>query len=212
MWYLIITMTWQDIIDLLGQGEGQSLEFEKQIPSPEDIARDMVAFANADGGKIVYGIDDKNGHLLGVSVGDDYKNVIKTIAEDRCHPKVTFDVELNVHSGKKIVIITVQEGDEKPYKSDDIAFIRDAAASRPAKEEEEKQITNPWSGYGLNKRQLRAMQMITEHGKIVNREYREAFNISHKTAHIELTMLSDKKLVLTQGSGRSTCYVFPSQE
>lgn len=205
-------MTWQDIIDLLGQGEGQSLEFEKSIPTPEDIARDIVAFANADGGKIVYGIDDKNKHLLGVPAGDDYVNEIKSIAEERCFPRINPHVEVFDHNGKKVVIITVQEGDEKPYKSDDIAYIRDAAASRPAKEEEEKQITNPWSGYGLNKRQLRAMQMITEHGKTTNREYREAFNVSHKTAHIELTMLADKRLVLSEGSGRSTCYVMPGQE
>lgn len=203
-------MTWQDIIELLGQGEGQSLEFEKQIPSPEDIARDMVAFANADGGKIVYGIDDKNGHLLGVPLGDDFKADLKSIAEDRCSPKINYAAEIFDHSGKKVVIITIHEGDEKPYRSDDIAYIRDGRSSRPAKEEEEKQITNPWSGFGLNKRQLRAMQMVAEHGTITNREYREAFGVSHKTAHIELTMLADKKLVLCEGSGRSTCYVIPA--
>ncbi|OGC03959.1 hypothetical protein A2276_05010 [candidate division WOR-1 bacterium RIFOXYA12_FULL_43_27] len=199
-------------MDLLGQGEGQTLEFEKQVPPPEDIARDIIAFANADGGKIVYGIDDKNKHLLGAMIGDDFEDDIKEILLKRCSPKIHVDIEIFNHGVKRIVIITVPEGDEKPYRTDDIAYIRDGAVSRPAREEEEKQITNPWGGYGLNKRQLRAMQMIAEHGSICNREYREAFNISHKTAHIELTMLSDKKLVLTQGQGRSTCYVMPRQE
>ena len=205
-------MNWDYLIDLLGQGEGQSLEFEKQIPETEDIARDMVAFANADGGKIIYGIDDKNKHLIGVQAGDDFVRQVKKIAEERITPKIAHNTEIFEHAGKKVVIITVQEGDEKPYKTDDIAFIRDGAGSRPAKEEEEKQITHPWSGFGLNKRQLRAMQIVSEHGSITNREYREAFNVSHKTAHIELTILSDKKLVLTQGSGRSTCYILPIRE
>jgi predicted HTH transcriptional regulator len=44
---------------------------------------------------------------------------------------------------------------------------------------------------------------------ITNREYREAFNVSHKTAHLELTMLEEKKLVKSEGAGRSTRYISP---
>ncbi|MFC1495873.1 RNA-binding domain-containing protein [Candidatus Margulisiibacteriota bacterium] len=197
-------------MNLLGQGEGQSLEFEKQIPPPEDIAREMVAFANADGGKLVYGIDDKNQHLIGVVLGDDFIKDIKRLGEEACIPKLVPQIDIFEHNQKRVVIITIPEGEEKPYRTDDIAYIRDGAVSRPAKEDEEKQITNPWSGYGLNKRQLRALQMISEHGNITNREFRDAFNVSHKTAHIELTMLVDKKIALTSGSGRSTCYILPS--
>jgi predicted HTH transcriptional regulator len=52
--------------------------------------------------------------------------------------------------------------------------------------------------------------MIAEHGSVTNREYREAFNVSHKTAHLELTLLEDKKLVKSEGAGRSTRYILPS--
>ncbi|MBU0630463.1 MAG: hypothetical protein KKC80_06040, partial [Candidatus Margulisbacteria bacterium] len=51
-----------------------------------------------------------------------------------------------------------------------------------------------------------AMQIITEHGSITNREYREAFDVSHKTAHIELTLLVNKHLAQSEGAGRSTRY------
>ncbi len=204
-------MTWEEIITLLEQGEGQSVEFEKQIPSPEDLSRDMVAFANSDGGKIVLGLDDKNKHLVGIEAGEDFKNWVKDVGEKRCAPKIVSLVEIIARGDKKVAVINVSEGDEKPYKTDDICYLRDAGESRPAKDEEEKQITNPWGGRGLNKRQLRALQLIQEHGKITNREYREAFNVSHKTAHIELTMLVDKKIVKSEGSGRSTCYILPPQ-
>jgi predicted HTH transcriptional regulator len=204
-------MNWEDILELLEQGEGQAVEFEKQVPSDDDIAREMVGFANTTGGKLILGIDDKNKHLIGARVGDDFAEHIMEIAHKRCKPQVKAKVEFFVKNNHNIVIITVEEGEEKPYKSDDIVYIREGNLSRPAKESEEKEITSPWSGYGLNKRQLSAMQMITEHGSISNREYREALNVSHKTAHIELTMLADKKLVLTQGSGRSTCYVLPTR-
>ena len=205
-------MEWSEVIALLEQGEGQSVEFEKQIPTPDDMARDMVAFANSDGGKIVLGLDDKNKHLIGVEVGEDFKALVKNIGEKRCTPRIFPDVEIMDHGGKSIVIITIAEGEERPYKTDDICYIRDSSESRPAREDEEKQITNPWGGKGLNKRQLRALQLIQERGVITNREYREAFNVSHKTAHIELTLMSDKKILRCEGAGRSTCYALPREE
>ena len=204
-------MTWEDIVALLDQGEGQSVEFEKNIPSEDDVARELVAFSNADGGKIIYGIDDKNKHLVGVDFKGDIEDWVKDIGKNHCTPSITTQVEIFEKADKTIVIITVPEGDDRPYRSDEICYIRDGNVSRPAKENEVKELTNPWSGKGLNKRQIRAMHMIAEHGSITNREYREAFNVSHKTAHIELTMLVDKKLVLTEGAGRSTRYILPAR-
>ncbi len=211
MLFYYVIMNWEDIITLLEQGEGQSVEFEKYIPGADDIARELVAFANADGGKIVYGIDDKNKHFIGIQIDnpDGFRNWLLEIGKTRCQPAINPQIEIVERGDKKVVVLSVHEGDEKPYKTDDICYIRDGAESRPAREEEIKEISSPWSGKGLNKRQKRAMQLISEHGSITNREYREAFNVSHKTAHIELTMLDNKGLVLTQGSGRSTRYVLP---
>lgn len=204
-------MTWEELLSLLDQGEGQAVEFEKTVPTEDDIAREMVAFANADGGKIIYGLDDKNKHLVGVDVTPDLKEKIEGVAKKSCTPSINASVNIFERGDKKIVIIDVPEGDDKPFRYDEIVYVRDGSVSRPAKENEVKELTNPWSGKGLNKRQIRAMQMMAEHGSITNREYREAFNVSHKTAHIELTMLVDKRLVLTEGAGRSTRYILPAQ-
>lgn len=194
------------------QGEGQALEFEKSVPSEDDLAREFVAFSNCDGGRLILGIDDKNKHLLGISADDNFTNWLSGIAQNRCIPKININTEVLDKSGHKLAVITVHEGDEKPYKTDDICYIRDGADSRPAKEREEQEITSPWAGHGLNKRQKRAMDHIKEHGSISNKEYREMFNISHKTAHLELTLLADKKILHCEGAGRSTRYVLPEKE
>jgi len=203
-------MTWDDILELMGQGEGQSVEFEKSIPSEDDIARELVAFSNADGGKVIYGFDDKNQHLVGVEIDGKFEDWIKDIGKNHCSPPISPTIEVIEKSGKKLVVLSIPEGIDRPYKSDDICYIRDGSVSRPAKENEEKEITNPWSGKGLNKRQIRALAVVAEHGTISNREYREAFNVSHKTAHLELTLLEDKKLLRSEGAGRSTRYI-PAQ-
>ncbi len=59
----------------------------------------------------------------------------------------------------------------------------------------------------LNKRQEDALLYLTKNSYIKNKKYRELFDVSHKTAHLELVDLVDKKLICSQGSGRSTCYV-----
>ena len=204
-------MTWDELIQLLDQGEGQQVEFDKVIPSPDDIAREYVAFANSDGGHLILGIDDKNKHLMGVDIDENSLDKLMKIGQEKCVPAIHPNIEIMERSGKKILSITINEGDEKPYRTDEICYIRDGNISRPAREKEEEEIKSPWAGKELNKRQKRALQFITEHGAITNREYREAFNVSHKTAHIEMTLLSEKKLVEAQGAGRNTHYVLPPQ-
>ena len=59
----------------------------------------------------------------------------------------------------------------------------------------------------LNERQEKTLVYLTKNNFIKNKKYRELYNVSHKTAHLELIDLVQKKLIKSQGSGRSTCYV-----
>ncbi len=61
----------------------------------------------------------------------------------------------------------------------------------------------------FNTRQLKALDFITKQGSIKNKQYRKLFSVSHKTAHIELAELVQKKKLMIVGSGRSTCYRLP---
>ena len=65
----------------------------------------------------------------------------------------------------------------------------------------------------LNDRQRQALIFLKNAPTIRNQIYREMFGISHKTAHIELTDLVVRGILLQEGAGRSTHYVLPlSQE
>jgi predicted HTH transcriptional regulator len=50
---------------LVAEGEGHHLEFKRKASHPEKIVREMIAFANSEGGTILIGVDD-NGVLAGV--------------------------------------------------------------------------------------------------------------------------------------------------
>ena len=75
-------MSWEKIVQLMGMGEGQNVEFKKTLLNSNDLAKDIVAFANAKGGYIVLGIDDKNGHLVGETASKEW---ILAIASSKCN-------------------------------------------------------------------------------------------------------------------------------
>jgi predicted HTH transcriptional regulator len=56
-------------------------------------------------------------------------------------------------------------------------------------------------------RQAKTMAYLAHQASISNKTYRTMFDVSHKTAHIELVDLVEKGILKSQGSGRSTCYV-----
>lgn len=58
----------------------------------------------------------------------------------------------------------------------------------------------------LNDRQKKALYFLNTEPFIKNKMYRELFDVSHKTAHLELVDLMGKGFIFQEGSGRSTCY------
>lgn len=62
----------------------------------------------------------------------------------------------------------------------------------------------------LNSRQKQAISFLKANGTIKNMEYRNLYQVSHKTAHLELVDLVAHGYLDTQGKGRSTCYVLSS--
>lgn len=47
----------KELLELINTGEGYTLEFKKQLNS--SIDREICAFANSKGGKIILGVDDR---------------------------------------------------------------------------------------------------------------------------------------------------------
>lgn len=64
----------------------------------------------------------------------------------------------------------------------------------------------------LNKRQQKALDFLYREQSIQNKKYRELFQVSHKTAHLELVEMVENGLILPSGAGRSTCYILSKEK
>jgi ATP-dependent DNA helicase RecG len=93
---------------ILQKGEGQFVELKENFD--KDLAKEIVAFANASGGKIFLGIGDDN-KITGISITNRLKSQITDMAKN-CDPQIFPELE----ELENILIINVPEGDNKPYQ------------------------------------------------------------------------------------------------
>ncbi|MBA3065194.1 helix-turn-helix domain-containing protein [bacterium] len=114
---------------LLSQGEGYNLEFKENFS--KNIGREICAFANAAGGKIIIGISDK-GQKRGFKVSNRMKSEIQDIAR-KSEPPIKIDIG-NVDTD--VFIINVFEGEDKPYSYGGKFFIREGANTQQLAREE----------------------------------------------------------------------------
>ncbi len=91
--------------------ETENIEFKSQFT--EEIYKEVIAFANTDGGIVYVGIDNE-GNAVGLTdVDNEYTRITNGI-RDAIMPDVTMFVRFTIQENK-VVRITVNEGTNKPY-------------------------------------------------------------------------------------------------
>ncbi|MEI8004527.1 MAG: ATP-binding protein, partial [Methanothrix sp.] len=92
---------------ILEEGEGQKIEFKESLAN---LDKELVAFANASGGRIFIGITDDR-KIKGAR-GSNRLNSQVQDAANNCDPPV----EIGMESFRDVLVINIKEGNDKPYK------------------------------------------------------------------------------------------------
>lgn len=96
-------------------GESQTVEFKRKINHPEKVVREVVAFANSDGGHLLVGVDD-NGNIPGLKFPDEEEFVMTKAIEELCRPEVEFDLErIQLKDGRSILHYVIHSSPLKPH-------------------------------------------------------------------------------------------------
>ena len=118
-----------DIKELIEKGETQSLEFKESLRLNDEIGETVSAFSNSDGGTVIVGVSD-SGVVSGVGIGkntlEELANYIKRNTDPRIFPSVRIQ-EMDV---KKVVMIAVEESQEKPVFFKNRAYKRVGATNQ----------------------------------------------------------------------------------
>ena len=110
-------MTAEEIKEIVKCGETSTIQFKLLFKKAEDIANELIAFSNSDGGRIFIGINDKTGEIVGLSYKQhqDIGTLIASAADVGVHPSVFPKVESKTVDGKTVMIVSVSRGISTPY-------------------------------------------------------------------------------------------------
>lgn len=118
-----------NILSLINGGEGYNIEFKVRVPSKvRELTEEICAFANANGGYLLIGVDD-NGQVVGTNLENDKRSAIQgSISE--ISPALRCELySVNIED-KTVWVIDVPSGKDKPYIFSGSIYVREGANSQ----------------------------------------------------------------------------------
>lgn len=103
-----------ELLEIIANNENSGVEFKRDDIRPEQLAKEVVAFANLQGGRILLGVDDDQ-QITGLQ-RDNTQEWVLNVFRDKVHPQIIpFYEEIQVEPDLKVGVITIAAGISKPY-------------------------------------------------------------------------------------------------
>ena len=160
------------------QYESERIEYKSQMI--DDIYKEVIAFANTDGGVIYLGIDDK-GNLVGIDNVDETYTRLTNGIRDAIVPDVTMFVRY-VLQDNKVIQIEVGEGSYKPYylKSKGMkpagVYVRQGASSVQASPDQIRRMIKDSDGDVFEEMRSFAQELSFEEAERTFKRYQVDFS------------------------------------
>jgi len=127
----------KELLEIIEDGETSTVQFKREFDNQDKIAAEMIALANTKGGMIIFGVEDRTCSIVGLEYENlqNIGNKIATIASDLIKPQIYVTTEVvsinDETEQKKILIVYVDEGGNKPYKDNNgTIWIKQASDKR----------------------------------------------------------------------------------
>ena len=101
---------------LIAMPEGKTLEFKRDLSSPKNMLKTLVAFANTAGGHLVIGVEDDSKEVLGVENPLDEEERLCSLIADGIEPRLVPNVELVSFEDKTLLRVEVYPSGLRPHR------------------------------------------------------------------------------------------------
>ena len=131
----------KELEDIIDRGEDSQHQFKEMFSSPDALSSELVAMSNSLGGMIIVGVQD-NGNVLGLSTDNirQLNNLLSNVASEGIKPAINPITEIVKLNDRKLMIISVAKGLNKPYQDKNgIIWIKVGADKRKATSRDELQ-------------------------------------------------------------------------
>ena len=105
-----MSMTRTDLLEIIRNGENSGVEFKRDVVQNRDLAKELVAFANFEGGIVLLGVED-DGRVSGIT-RDDPEMFVMNTCRDKVRPGFIpfYEVVKDVEPGKDVAVVRVSRG------------------------------------------------------------------------------------------------------
>jgi len=127
-----------ELIERISNGEDSFTQFKEQAVSAKDLAKEFVAFSNTEGGIIIFGIAD-DGEIKGLDKYEIEKigQLIGNTANENVKPPIHPLVQNMTIADRKVMVIFIKNGSNKPYKTSGGVFYTKSGADKKRISDEE---------------------------------------------------------------------------
>lgn len=137
-------MTKSELLELITNGEGSGVEFKRDDVRPEQLAKEIVALANFQGGLILLGVED-DGSISGIQRENLEEWVMDTVFGRYVHPMILpFFETVQVDPQHRVAVISLTQGTAKPYvvrqQDREEIYVRVGSTSRKASREQQARL------------------------------------------------------------------------
>ena len=131
------------LMEIIANGENSGVEFKRDDIRPEHLAKEIVAMANFQGGRVLLGVED-DGTIPGIQ-RDNIEEWVMNIIRDRIHPLILpYYEEIKIDDDTVVAVITFPQGLSKPYVvrkgGAENIYIRVGSTSRLATREQQMRL------------------------------------------------------------------------
>lgn len=180
-----------ELYKLIEDGESFYVEFKRKFSSPEKIAKEMIAFANSKGGKIIFGVGDDR-KIIGIDSEKGEIELVSSAAKFYCEPEVEFTTEIVPIKNSDLLVVDIPESKRKPHRlindgsDNNKVYVRLNDKSVIASREtihilKSMNSQNPLKiTFGAIEKNL--MNYLNQHERITVKEFKRLANISERRA------------------------------
>lgn len=107
-------MSVEELQMLVKRGEGLRTEFKHKAADPQKIMREVVAFSNCVGGRLIIGVDD-DGTIRGLKDVEEEEFALLDAIERFCKPLPNFKLQrIPLNRKRSVLVLDIKEGETKP--------------------------------------------------------------------------------------------------
>lgn len=121
--------------------ESDKVEYKQVLPKGDKLARELIAFANSKGGRLIIGVADDGETILGVVPNQAVEEKVANIVSDCCTPRVPYSISYETLCEKTVLVVNVKAGNDTPYsligkEITEGVYVRIGSTTRKANREE----------------------------------------------------------------------------